>query len=182
MKKTVAFIAVILLIALYSADVSSMLSSNQKYTLKEYIGLFKPIAVKEMNRTGVPASITMAQAILESGYGNSALAIYANNHFGIKCKPDWTGDTYGIGESCYKKYGSALESYEDHSNHIKTRKWYATLFNLETTDYKGWAFGLKKAGYAQDPNYAYRLIQIIELYKFSSLDSLYAPVDSTLSK
>ena len=182
MKKAIAFIAVILMISLYSAEVSSEFSNNQKYTLSEYIALFKPIAIKEMNRTGVPASITMAQAILESGYGNSALAIYANNHFGIKCKPDWTGDTYSIGASCYKKYGSALESYEDHSNHIKTRKWYAELFNLKTTDYKGWAFGIKKAGYAQDPNYAYSLIKIIEMYKFSGLDSLYTPADTTISE
>ena len=167
---------------LISANVTSKIPSNQKYTLSEYITFFKPVAIKEMNRTGVPASVTMAQAILESGYGNSALAVYANNHFGIKNKPDWTGETYTIGTACYKKYGSALESYEDHSNHLKSRKWYADLFKLKITDYKDWAFGLKKAGYAQDPYYAYRLIQIIEMYKFSSLDSLYTPSDTIIVK
>ena len=90
--------------------------------------------------------------------------------------------TYYIGSTCYKKYNSALESYEDHSKHIKSRKWYASLFSLNITDYKKWAHGLKKAGYAQDPYYAYRLIQIIDKYKFHSLDSLYNPADTILSK
>jgi flagellum-specific peptidoglycan hydrolase FlgJ len=163
---------------LLSMDVTSEYSGNQKYTLSEYIELFEPTAIKEMNRSGVPASITLAQAILESGYGNSDLAVYANNHFGIKCKPDWKGETYSKGSYCYKKYASALESYEDHSNHIKSRKWYADLFKLSITDYKGWSHGLKNAGYAQDPNYAYNLILIIERYKFSKLDSLYTPTDT----
>ena len=179
MKKAVAYIIVIIVLTLISLEVSSELSYNKKYTLNEYIEIFKSTAIKEMNRSGIPASITISQAILESAYGNSTLAIYANNHFGIKCKPDWTGQTYAIGATCYKKYSSVIESYEDHSNHIKSRKWYADLFKLKITDYKGWAYGLKKAGYAQDPNYAFSLIQIIEKYKFYSFDSLYSPSVST---
>ncbi len=182
MKKFTIILIAIILLAFLSQNASSELSTIHKYSLNEYVAIYKPIAIKEMNRSGVPASITMSQAILESGYGNSALAIYANNHFGIKNKPDWKGETYCIGASCYKKYSSALESYEDHSNHIKSRKWYADLFNLKITDYKQWAVGLKKAGYAQDPNYAYHLIQIIEMYKFNTLDSLYTPSDSTAAK
>ncbi|HNW99327.1 MAG TPA: glucosaminidase domain-containing protein [Bacteroidales bacterium] len=153
--------------------------NTKKYTLTQYVDTFKIIAVEEMNHSGVPASITLAQAILESGYGNSYLAQYANNHFGIKNKPDWKGEKFWVGSNCYKKYKNILESYADHSNHIKTRKWYANLFSLNITDYKNWAFGLKKAGYAEDPSYAYRLIYIIEKYKFNSLDSLYCPEDST---
>jgi flagellum-specific peptidoglycan hydrolase FlgJ len=179
MKKTVTFLTVVVALTLYSTNVSSEFSNTNKYTLSEYIKIFEPIAIKEMNRSGVPASITLAQAILESGYGNSILALYANNHFGIKCKPDWKGETYSLGASCYKKYNNAIESYEDHSNHIKSRSWYSSLFNLKITDYKAWAHGLKKAGYAQDPYYAYRLIQIIDNYKFNKLDSLYDPSDTT---
>ena len=182
MKKTVGFLTVIIGLILFSTNVTSEFAKNNKYTLTEYIKIFEPIAIMEMNRSGVPASITLAQAILESGYGNSILAVYANNHFGIKCKPDWTGETFSIGSACYKKYGNALESYDDHSNHIKSRSWYASLFNLKITDYKNWAFGLKKAGYAQDPYYAYRLIQIIDYYKFNGLDSLYNPTDTIFSK
>lgn len=151
---------------------------NKKYTLNQYIDTFKKVAVEEMNRVGIPASITLSQAILESGYGNSNLALNANNHFGIKCKPDWTGETYGSGEYCYKKYSSVRESYKDHSDHIRSRKWYADLFNLSVTDYTSWAHGLKKAGYAEDPNYAYRLIYLIELYKLAELDKLYCPADT----
>ena len=145
------------------------------YTLTQYVEKYKLLAVEEMHRSGIPASITMAQAILESGYGNSYLAKNANNHFGIMNKPEWKGETFAMGGAVYKKYKTVLESYQDHSNHIKSRKWYAELFKLKITDYKNWAHGLKKAGYAQDPNYAYRLIQIIEKYKFSDLDLLYTP-------
>jgi flagellum-specific peptidoglycan hydrolase FlgJ len=166
-------------LVLLSQNVTSELVNTQKYTLSEYIGQFKITAIEEMNRTGVPASITMAQAILESAYGNSMLATNANNHFGLKCKPDWTGETYSIGDACYKKYNTVLDSYADHSNHIKSRKWYADLFKLKITDYKGWSYGLKKDGYAQDPNYAYNLISIIERYKFNKMDSLYTPPADT---
>lgn len=150
-----------------------------KYTLTEYIATFEDVAVEEMNRSGIPASITMAQGILESAYGNSTLALKANNHFGIKNKPDWKGETYSIGSSCYKKYNSVLESFKDHSNHIKSRKWYADLFLLSHSDYKNWAHGLKKAGYAEDPKYAWSLISLVEKYKLNELDKLYVPSDTT---
>jgi flagellum-specific peptidoglycan hydrolase FlgJ len=182
MKRIISLASVILFLLLVSVNVSSEYSTNNKYTLTGYIALYKPIAIKEMNRSGVPASITLAQAILESGFGNSILAVYANNHFGLKCKPDWNGKTYELGNDCYKKYNSVLESYADHSNHIKSRPWYASLFKLKITDYKNWAFGLKKAGYAQDPNYAYSLIQLINTYKLAGLDSLYNPKDSLSAK
>ena len=182
MKKTAVVLIAIITLSFYCENASSELSLIHKYSINEYIALFTPIAVNEMNRAGIPASITMAQAILESGFGNSTLAVYANNHFGILCKPDWNGKTYTIGSLCYKKYGSVLESYEDHSNHIKSRKWYASLFDLKITDYKGWAFGLKKAGYAEAPNYAYHLILIIEKYKFTELDNLYTSANTTSGK
>jgi flagellum-specific peptidoglycan hydrolase FlgJ len=153
-------------------------SSFYKFTLIEYIAEFKDLAVTEMNRSGVPASITMSQGILESAFGNSTLALMANNHFGINNKPDWKGETYSMGSSCYKKYNSVFESFQDHSNHIKSRKWYADLFKLNHTDYKNWAHGLKKAGYAQDPNYAWSLISLIEKYKLNELDKLYVSGDT----
>lgn len=154
--------------------------SFQKYTMAEYIAKYKDIAVTEMNRSGIPASITLSQGILESGFGNSTLALMANNHFGLKCKPDWTGETYLLGKTCYKKYNSVSESYQDHSNHIRSRKWYADLFKLKHTDYKSWAHGLKKAGYAQDPKYASLLINLIEKYKLHELDKLYVSGNASI--
>jgi LysM repeat protein len=126
-----------------------------------------------MKKTGVPASITLAQALLESEDGNSLLATEANNHFGIKCA-DWTGPTFtkddDARDECFRKYKSVLESYDDHSNFLRTRERYAALFTLESTDYKGWAKGLKKAGYATNPQYAERLIKIIEDNQLQLLD------------
>ena len=176
MKRILIFSIVSVCILSSSNHVISTNAIKHQYSLSEYISAFKETAITEMNRTGVPASITLAQAILESGYGNSSLAVYANNHFGIKTKPDWKGEAYTIGTCCYKKYNTALESYSDHSDHLKGRKWYNDLFLLPITDYKQWAYGLKKAGYAEDPYYAGRLIKIIEQQKFYSLDSLYIPL------
>ena len=145
----------------------------RKMTRPEYIELYKDDAVRDMQKTGVPASITMSQALLESNDGNSPLAREANNHFGIKCS-DWNGPSYiqddDTKDECFRKYGSVLESYDDHSNFLKTRPRYASLFSLEITDYKGWANGLKKAGYATDPTYANRLIKIIEENQLFLLD------------
>ena len=183
-KRKIFFIIISVIIQIsFSANVSSTLSFEQKYSLAEYIEIFKPYAIKEMNRTGVPASITMAQAVIESSFGNSELALNANNHFGIKNKPDWTGQIYYYSkDKCYyKKYNSIVESYEDHSNHLKSRKWYDDLFKLKITDYKSWAHGLKKAGYAVDPIYAEKLIKIIEKYNFSSFDYYYISADSTFA-
>jgi len=182
MRKVGLFLFVIAALTLIYSSVSSEHTKSLKYTLSDYINEFRPLAIKEMNRSGIPASIILAQAILESAFGNSTLAIFANNHFGIKCKPDWKGETFPVGNDCYKKYNSVLESYQDHSNHIRSRKWYQNLFSLDINDYKGWAWGLKKDGYAEDPNYAYSLISIIEMYKLHKLDSLYTPSDSLITR
>ncbi len=182
MRKIVLLCAGIVALTLICSNVSSEYAKNQKYTLGDYILAFRNYALKEMNRSGIPASIILSQAILESAFGNSTLAIFANNHFGIKCKPDWKGETYPLGNDCYKKYASALDSYRDHSNHIRSRKWYKNLFTLNIYDYKAWAFGLKQDGYAEDPNYAYSLIALIERYKLHRLDSLYTPADTIIIK
>lgn len=137
---------------------------GKKYSRSEYISLWKDVAIREMAEHGIPASITLAQAILESGDGNSELARKANNHFGIKCH-DWDGkksyhDDDLKGE-CFRKYKSAAESFSDHSIFLQ-RKRYAFLFDYEITDYKAWAKGLKKAGYATNPKYPQLLIRLIE--------------------
>ncbi|MFM7217472.1 MAG: glucosaminidase domain-containing protein, partial [Bacteroidota bacterium] len=132
-----------------------------------------PDAVREMKKSGVPASITLAQACLESSDGNSPLAVEANNHFGIKCA-NWDGPSYyqddDAPNECFRKYASVFESFDDHSSFLKNRPRYASLFQLEPTDYKSWAHGLKQAGYATDPRYAHRLITIIEEYQLNRYD------------
>ena len=145
---------------------------SQKMTREEYIEKYKKIAIEEMKRSGVPASITLAQGLLESDNGNSKLARKANNHFGIKCHSDWKGKTMHKTDDkrheCFRKYNSVKDSYEDHSDFLKKPR-YSDLFDLEITDYKSWAKGLKKAGYATNPKYPQLLITIIEdneLYKF----------------
>jgi LysM repeat protein len=140
----------------------------QTISIEEYIQKYRDIAIQEMIRTGVPASITLAQGIVETENGNSKLVKKSNNHFGIKCKETWTGpsvshDDDAPGE-CFRKYNSAEESYIDHSNFLKTRKHYAFLFELDPVDYKSWAYGLKKAGYATNPRYPDLLIKYIETY------------------
>lgn len=140
---------------------------------KDFIRKYKHLAIREMERTGIPASISLAQGILESGCGTSELAVKANNHFGIKCHKEWTGPTFHMDDDekdeCFRKYKNPEQSWLDHSNFLTTRPRYAGLFNLPTTDYKAWAKGLKAAGYATNPQYAEKLIQIIEeeeLYKY----------------
>ncbi len=157
--------------------VASQLSAQapaRKYSSQDYIDQFKDLAIKEMERVRIPASITMAQAILESGNGNSDLAKRSNNHFGIKCHGDWKGKTvYHDDDSrgeCFRKYKTVYESYIDHSDFLVTKQRYAFLFDLKVTDYKGWAHGLKKAGYATDPKYPKRLIDIIERHQLYELD------------
>ncbi len=147
--------------------------NNKRFTPEEYITQWKAVAVRKMKEHGIPASITLAQGLLESGNGNSKLAREGNNHFGIKCTPDWTGgktyhDDDAKGE-CFRKYKDATQSYEDHARFLQ-RPRYAALFELKPTDYKGWAHGLKKAGYATDPSYAPKLISLIERYELHKLD------------
>lgn len=133
-----------------------------------YIDTYKELAISEMVRTGVPASITLAQGILESKAGTSKLAQYSNNHFGIKCKTEWTGDRIFQDDDekgeCFRVYRTAEESFRDHSDFLKNRPYYTSLFTLDPTDYKSWASGLKKAGYATEKNYAAMLVTLIEKY------------------
>ncbi len=142
----------------------------------EYIEKYKNLAIQEMYKYGIPASITLAQGILESGSGKSELARTANNHFGIKCHKDWTGPTFHQDDDavneCFRKYNDPVKSFEDHSIFLATRSRYSKLFKLKITDYKGWAYGLKKAGYATDPNYPKRLIKIIKDYHLHQYDKL----------
>ena len=138
----------------------------QKSRIVFYVEQYKSLAIDEMIRTGVPASITLAQGLLETGFGESELAVNANNHFGIKCKGEWNGervyhDDDAKGE-CFRKYNSPIESYRDHSDFLSKRPHYAFLFKLEVTDYEGWAKGLKSAGYATNPQYPKLLIKLIE--------------------
>jgi LysM repeat protein len=154
----------------------SILLGQQCLTQQDYISHYKNDAVKDMVKTHVPASITLAQGILESESGNSDLAQLANNHFGIKCHKEWSGDTYHKDDDerqeCFRKYHTALESFDDHSDFLHTRDRYEFLFHLNITDYKGWARGLKKAGYATNPRYAQRLIDLIENFNLSQFDKL----------
>ena len=149
--------------------------SLNKYSL-QYIKKYAPIAVSEMHKYKVPASITLAQGILESGNGRSQLASKSNNHFGIKCHTGWKGakvyhDDDEKGE-CFRKYKYVESSYEDHSQFLSGRRRYASLFALRKTDYKGWSKGLKKAGYATDKNYPKKLIKIIETYELYEFDKI----------
>lgn len=143
------------------------------YTVASYIDRFKDIAIKEMNAYGVPASITLAQGLFESGNGNSDLAKFANNHFGIKCTSDWYGKSFYRDDDqlndCFRVYDNPDDSYRDHSQFLK-RKHYAFLFELDKNDYKGWAYGLKKAGYATNPKYPELIISVIERYNLDQFD------------
>lgn len=140
-----------------------------------YIDQYKEVAKKNMKNHGVPASIALAQAILESGAGTGDLSSQANNHFGIKCHKDWNGESVkhddDEAQECFRKYNKVYDSYEDYAAFLKGRKWYQPLFKLEKNDYKGWAYGLKKAGYATDPNYPSKLIGIIERYQLNKYDA-----------
>jgi len=149
----------------------SIVAQNRLKPYEEYIAKYNEIATRQQNLHGVPASITLAQGILESGAGNSEMAKRSNNHFGIKCHNGWTGDTImhfddGV-NSCFRKYVKPEESFDDHSLFLVKGRRYAPLFQLDVTDYKGWAYGLKNAGYATDPTYADKLIRIIETYSLN---------------
>ena len=149
-------------------------SAQSRQTREEYIERYKSIAVAHMERYGIPASITMAQGILESDAGNSALSISSNNHFGIKCKKNWTGrkvyhDDDAKGE-CFRAYPSVEESYQDHAEFLDSSPRYDSLFSYPSNDYRSWARGLKAAGYATAPDYAERLVAIIEKYNLHLLD------------
>lgn len=157
-------------------SVSTLSLAETKLTTEEYIDLWKNTAVVQMQSHKIPASITLAQGILESGSGNSRLAKEAKNHFGIKCHKAWTGDTFiqddDTKDECFRSYYSAGESYTDHSLFLTRRGRYSGLFKLKLEDYKGWAKGLKSAGYATNPKYAYLLINLIERYHLNQFDKM----------
>jgi LysM repeat protein len=168
-------IATLILIVFTAFGYSGNALAQKKITSEEYIKMYQGLAISQMKKYGVPASIILAQGLLESGSGNSTLAVKANNHFGIKCHKTWTGpriyhDDDAKGE-CFRKYRSPEKSYHDHSEFLRGARRYAFLFDLNPTDYKGWARGLKKAGYATDPQYPQKLIRIIEEYKLYTLDT-----------
>ena len=147
-------------------------AQSKNATYEAYIDEYREVAIEQQRRHGIPASITMAQAILESAAGQSELATKANNHFGIKCTSDWPGKTYKYDDNrqneCFRKYADVADSYEDHSLFLK-RKRYESLFALSMGDYKNWAYGLKAYGYATDPKYPEKLIRLIELYDLNKL-------------
>ena len=179
LEKILLSIGVIVLLFMATSARLHDTSAFDTIDAKEYINSYKDLAVLEMHRSGIPASIILAQGIHESNSGKSTLAKLANNHFGIKCKSYWVGKTYfhkdddykngKLIESCFRAYDSAVQSYVDHSNFLMTSKNYESLFKYDSFDYESWAHGLKRCGYATDPTYTNKLIKIIEeleLYKF----------------
>ncbi len=180
MNKKLLILPLILCFPLFVASQGNRISAS------DFINTYRQIAIDEMNLHGIPASIKMAQAILESGFGNSDLARNANNFFGIKCS-GWQGRTYFKDDDkpneCFRAYNSAEESFRDHSQFLRTRAWYAPLFDLKLNDYKGWAVGLQRAGYATNPNYSSLLVRIIEEHNLHELDKLFgvAPGNQQIS-
>jgi LysM repeat protein len=171
----------ILTLLLASGLLASAQPDLKKFTIEQYIEKYASLAQNEMALYGIPASITLAQGILESNYGNSELTTKAKNHFGIKCHNGWTGKGYYMDDDtkqeCFRVYDTDAESYRDHSDFLKTRERYAFLFELESTDYKSWAKGLLRAGYATNPQYANLLIRIIEERNLARFDTK-KPVDT----
>jgi flagellum-specific peptidoglycan hydrolase FlgJ len=160
MEKILASLLLLLLVTTTMAQKDS--------TVQLYISQYAPLAVNEQIRTGIPAAIKLAQAIHESGAGKGDLALRSNNHFGIKCKSNWTGATAYHDDDekgeCFRAYDSVAVSFRDHSDFLKGSSRYAGLFTLQPTDYKGWAEGLRKAGYATNPKYPVLLVKLIEEY------------------
>lgn len=154
-----------------------VIGQNKSNSTQDYINTYTKIAIEQEKQYGIPACITLAQGILESGSGRSRLATEANNHFGIKCHNDWKGKKIYKDDDkkneCFRVYDNAEQSYIDHSLFLVGKKRYAELFQLKITDYKGWAKGLKKAGYATNPKYPQLLIDIIELYDLANITQTY---------
>jgi hypothetical protein len=165
------------LLSLWFAS-SVAMANSLVYTKEQYVEKWKDVAIIEMVKSNIPASITLAQGILESGNGNSILATQGNNHFGIKCH-GWTGEKMYVDDDakgeCFRVYSDAGQSYEDHSLFLTSRSRYASLFELEKSDYKAWAKGLKAAGYATNPKYPELLINLIEGLKLYDYDAQVVP-------
>ena len=178
-----------------SSDISLLKKSkpNLSEATINYIDQYKDLAVAEMYRSGIPASIILAQGILESGNGSSTLALKSNNHFGIKCKSYWKGETYyhkdddyndkgKLMDSCFRSYETVIDSYVDHSNFLMYTAHYSVLFQYDRTDYFNWATGLKSCGYATDETYSKKLIDKIELYDLHDFDLWQNPFELLFSK
>jgi LysM repeat protein len=165
----------ILILFLSNLGITAHSASQPKLSATDYVSIWKDEAIYQMVVHKVPASITLAQGLLESGNGNSRLAVEGNNHFGIKCHSDWTGakihEDDETNNECFRKYKSASESFEDHSLFLQKKR-YQPLFALDIDDYKGWAKGLKECGYATNPKYAQLLINLIEQYELHQYDEL----------
>lgn len=165
---------IILFIALFVSSIAEL--SAQEITAQQYIERYKIIAIRDRFDYNIPASITLAQGLLESGNGNSMLAVKANNHFGIKCHSDWTGKRIfkddDAKDECFRVYDTPEESYIDHAKFLTTKSRYEFLFQYDVSNYKAWARGLKKAGYATNPQYPQRLIDIIERYDLAQYDRI----------
>lgn len=165
---------ILLLGFLFSSACPAFSQEAPNENIVKYIEQYAALAVKEMERTGVPASIKIAQGIHETNAGKSDLVLQSNNHFGIKCKSSWTGDKVYHNDDeegeCFRKYEDAKASYLDHSDYLKSQPRYAFLFEYDANDYAAWAWGLKKAGYATNPIYAQTLIKYIEAYQLNELN------------
>lgn len=168
MKKYIA----VSLFLLLSTQIYAQMRWCQQY--QTYINQYKDLAIREMQKYRIPASITLAQGLYESRAGLSELVVRGNNHFGIKCH-GWTGGTIAHdddeSQECFRAYNNAFESYEDHSRFLAQQPRYSSLFRLKPTDYRGWAHGLRACGYATNPRYASKLIEIIELYRLYQYDT-----------
>jgi Mannosyl-glycoprotein endo-beta-N-acetylglucosaminidase/LysM domain len=171
---SIRLLVIFILISFFSLEGKSQTASKRDIYL-EYIDKYSPVAIREMKVFHIPASITLSQALIESGAGKSELAVKANNHFGIKCHEGWDGATFAQDDDapkeCFRKYKSADESFRDHSLFLTQRPRYASLFKLGVFDYKAWANGLRKAGYATNPRYADILIKVIEDYELDKYDN-----------
>lgn len=168
------FLTIFSFVALCSWPISAQNQTDHERAL-QYVLTYKDVAIQEMHRTGIPASIKLGQGLLESSIGTSRLAVEANNHFGAKCHNTWFGETIlhddDAPQECFRKYPSAYDSYIDHS-YVLAKERYNSLYELDAYDYKNWAIGLKKAGYATDPNYANKLIKMIERYALFVYDRM----------
>jgi LysM repeat protein len=165
------FTALFVFIVFFPSDTKA----QGRTSIAEYIGTYRNIAIQEMRKYGIPASIKLAQGILESGFGNSELAVNANNHFGIKCH-GWPGPGYlyddDARDECFRRYDDPVQSWLDHSQFLLTRPRYAFLFELDPLDYESWAYGLRMAGYATNPNYPQKLIRVIEEHGLAVYDRM----------
>ena len=173
LTKSIDFLIKYIVVLFLMAGLTS--GAQKQESIAKYIDEYKELAIAEMKRTGVPAAITLAQGIHESGAGQSKLVLSSNNHFGIKCHKEWTGPSIKYTDDeeneCFRKYDDPIQSFKDHSYFLTSRPRYAELFEFEKDDYRSWAYGLKAAGYATDSKYPDKLIGLIERYQLNKYDT-----------